>query len=328
MLLMDCIITEENFDWFTAYWRDNSDSLNWDNLFVLPPWLHVWRQVFAPEARLCFLAGRQEDRVIGIAPLMLNGQTAFIIGSPDVCDYADIIVTPDKSDIFCIALLDELKKRGVDLLNLASVRPDSVVMTSLRESAGQRACNVSCIEDDVTLERDLPATWEEYLQILNSKQRHEVRRKLRRLEEAGNISYRFVEDTTLVSGFMDIFLKQFVESRTDKATFMTAEMEGFFRSMADTIFEAGLLRLSILELDDIPVAALIAFDYNDVIYLYNSGYDPAYSSLSVGVLSKALCIKDSIERGKKRFDFLKGDERYKYHLGGQEVQLYKCQITL
>jgi hypothetical protein len=73
MLLMDCIITEENFDWFTAYWRDNSDSLNWYNLFVLPPWLRVWQQVFAPEAQLCFLVGRQEDRVIGIAPLMLTG---------------------------------------------------------------------------------------------------------------------------------------------------------------------------------------------------------------------------------------------------------------
>ena len=50
--------------------------------------------------------------------------------------------------------------------------------------------------------------------------------------------------------------------------------------------------------------------------------------MSVGVLSKALCIRDSIERGKKRFDFLKGDEHYKYHLGGQEVQLYRCLIKL
>ncbi len=50
--------------------------------------------------------------------------------------------------------------------------------------------------------------------------------------------------------------------------------------------------------------------------------------MSVGVLSKVLCIKDSIERGKKKFDFLKGDERYKYHLGGQEVRLYRCRIVI
>jgi len=325
---MDCIITEESFDWFSAYWQDNNDGLDWDNFFLLPPWLRVWQQTFAPEARLCFLVGRQEDRVIGIAPLMLTGQTVSIIGSPDVCDYADFIAAPGKGDVFCAALLDELKQRKVEILNLASVRPDSVVMTSMREAAEQRGCEVSCDEDEVTLERDLPATWDEYLQILSTKQRHEVRRKLRRLEEAGTVNYHFIEDAALMPDFMDVFLRQFIESRTDKATFMTAEMERFFRSMTDVISEAGLLRLSVLELDNIPVAALVAFDYNDVIYLYNSGYDPSYSSASVGVLSKALCIKDSIERGKKRFDFLKGDERYKYHLGGQEVQLYRCRIAL
>jgi CelD/BcsL family acetyltransferase involved in cellulose biosynthesis len=325
---MGCIVTEENFNWFTGCWQDNDDGLNWDNFFVLPPWLRVWQQVFAPEARSCFLVGRQEDRVIGIAPLMLSEQAASIIGSPDVCDYADFIVVPDMGGVFCTALLDELKQRRVALLNLASVRPDSVVMTSMQEAARQRGCDISCTEDEVTLERDLPATWEEYLQILNSKQRHEVRRKLRRLEEAGTVNYHFIEDEVSIPGFMDVFLKQFTESRTDKAIFMTAEMEKFFRSMVDVMSENGLLRLSVLELDSTPVATLIAFDYNDVVYLYNSGYDPAYSSLSVGVLSKALCIKDSIERGKKRFDFLKGDERYKYHLGGQEVQLYKCRVAL
>jgi CelD/BcsL family acetyltransferase involved in cellulose biosynthesis len=325
---MDCIITEESLDWFRTCWHSNDNGLNWNNFFVLPPWLQVWQQAFAPKAQSYFFAGWQEDRVIGIAPLMLTGQTASIIGDPDVCDYADFIVAPDKANPFCMVLLDEMKRRGIERLNLASVRPDSVVMTSLRETAEQSGCNVSCTEDDVTLERNLPATWEEYLQILNTKQRHEVRRKLRRLEEAGTVDYHFINDVAQVSGFMDVFLKQFVESRTDKATFMTTEMEDFFRSMADAIFESGLLKLSILELDNVPVSTLVAFDYNDVIYLYNSGYDPAYSSLSVGVLSKALCIKDSIERGKKRFDFLKGDERYKYHLGGEEVQLYECRIDL
>ena len=109
---------------------------------------------------------------------------------------------------------------------------------------------------------------------------------------------------------------------------MTDEMETFFRAVCGTMAEAGLLRPSILELDGVPVAALIVFDHNGTVYLYNSAFDPDYSALSVGVLSKALYIKDSIERGRRRFDFLKGSEQYKYHLGGQEVQLYRCQITL
>jgi len=127
---------------------------------------------------------------------------------------------------------------------------------------------------------------------------------------------------------MDTFLKLFSESREDKTTFMTAQMESFFRSLADTMVEAGLLRLGILELDMVPTAIVMCFDYHDCVYLYNSGYDPNYSSLSVGLLSKVLCIKDSIQKGRKRFDFLKGGESYKYHLGGREIPLYRCHIII
>jgi len=105
-------------------------------------------------------------------------------------------------------------------------------------------------------------------------------------------------------------------------------MESFFRSVADTMAKAGLLRLGILDLDALPTAMTMCFDYNDCIYLYNSGYNPQYNSLSVGLLCKVLCIKESIQEGKKRFDFLKGDETYKHHLGGKEAPLYRCQITI
>jgi CelD/BcsL family acetyltransferase involved in cellulose biosynthesis len=64
------------------------------------------------------------------------------------------------------------------------------------------------------------------------------------------------------------------------------------------------------------------------VYLYNSGYDPEYGYLSAGLLSKLLSIKDSIERVRKCYDFLKGPEEYKYRLGGREIPIYTCQIVL
>ena len=83
-----------------------------------------------------------------------------------------------------------------------------------------------------------------------------------------------------------------------------------------------------LELDTRPVAEIMCFDYNNCIYLYNSGYDPGYTALSAGLLSKVLAIKDSIEKSKSRFDFLKGAEIYKNHLGGREVPLYRGQVAI
>jgi len=271
---------------------------------------------------------REQSDIIGIAPLQVKEGEASFIGSADVCDYMDFVVTPGMESDFFSVLLDDLRQRGINYLELMPLRPDSPVVTNLVGTAQKRGYDVSYHPESVSLELDLPSTWDEYLGMLTGKQRHEVRRKLRRLEEMGNINYRVIEDKAAVHDVMDTFLKLFSESRQEKAAFMTDQIEFFFRTMAEAMAEAKLLRLGILELEALPIAMVMCFDYNDTVYLYNSGYNPQYRSLSVGLLSKALCIKDSIQRGKKRFDFLKGAEVYKYHLGGKEIPLYSCQIII
>mgnify|MGYP001465757665 CR=1 FL=1 len=74
------------------------------------------------------------------------------------------------------------------------------------------------------------------------------------------------------------------------------------------------------------IAAAMCFDYGNVRLLYNSGYDPDYSSLSIGLLLKALCLKEAIEEGMAYFDFLRGMEPYKYHFGASDVRLYHLTV--
>jgi len=290
--------------------------------------LEVWWREFQPETELYLAAVRQQSDIIGIAPLQVKKEKASFIGSADVCDYMDFVVAPGREDDFFDALLDDLRQRGINYLDLGSLRPDSTVVTNLVGVAQNRGYEVSCHPADVSVELDLPPTWDEYLGLLTVKQRHEVRRKLRRLGEMGSTDYRVIEDKAAVHDVMDTFLKLFTESREDKAAFLTEWRESFFRAMAEVMAEVKLLRLGVLELGTLPVAMVACFDYNGKVYLYNSGYDPQYRPLSVGLLSKALCIKDSIEKGRKRFDFLKGSEAYKYHLGGKEAPLYNCQIII
>ena len=71
----------------------------------------------------------------------------------------------------------------------------------------------------------------------------------------------------------------------------------------------------------------MCFDYGNSRFLYNSGYDPSYSALSVGLLLKALSLKNAIDDSMKYFDFLRGDERYKYHLGGEDHYLYTMVVS-
>lgn len=315
----------ESFDSLAADWRQLQRNSPNSHIFSSVEWSQVWWQHFGAGSTLYLGSVRKQGTTVGIAPLRIKGDTAFFIGSTDVCDYMDFIVKPGEEEYFFEIVLENIMTSGAGRLTLASVRPDSTVVTKLLGIAQRQGLPVALSQKDSSVELALPATWEEYLMALTTKQRHELKRKMRRLAEMGNIQYRSSTDAN--PSDIDVFLRLFRDSRKDKAAFLTQRMEAFFRSLFNTLAQVKLLRLNILELNATQVAATMCFDYNDTVYLYNSGYDPEFRWLSAGVVSKALCIEDSIQRGKKRFDFLKGNEEYKYHLGGNDVPLYECSLT-
>jgi CelD/BcsL family acetyltransferase involved in cellulose biosynthesis len=322
---MNSQFTSESFDSIYSDWKKLQANSLASSIFSSPVWSKIWWQQFGSGCELHLGAVRQQGKTIGIAPLVVKGNVASFIGSSDVCDYLDFVAEPGNEESFFRELLDNLKAEGIIRLDLAPLRPDSTVLTSLVKVAPSQSWQVSCSQEDVSVELDLPATWEDYLQLLSGKQRHELKRKLRRLDEEGELNYRHSTDASRYD--VDIFLQLFRDSRQDKAAFLTPQMESFFRATANAMAEQEVLRLNILELDKKPVAATMCFDYKDTVCLYNSGYEPDYGWLSMGVISKALCIKDSIERNKKLFDFLKGGEAYKYHLGGHKLPIYKCSLS-
>jgi len=296
-------------------------------LFVLPAWLESWWQVFGAKTGLLLGEISKGGRVIGIAPLRVNKKEAMFIGDAAVCDYLDFIISPGRESEFFAILLDELKTRGITSLNLEALRPESTVLTSLAAIARERGYQVYCQRMGVSVALDLPRGWTPYLEGLTAKQRHELRRKLRRLNEEGEISFR-VAGPPDAQASLDIFIDQFRRSRRDKARFMNARMKTFFEVFTRAMAASGLIRFGFLELNGSPVASVLFLDYNNSRYLYNSGYDPGYRRLSVGLLAKVLCIKDAIGQGMACFDFLRGDEAYKYRLGGSEILLYDCRIDI
>lgn len=325
---MNSKIRQESFDSLTSYWTDTDNNLRWGSVFVLPEWLRVWWEELGTGGELYLNSYRLEDKVIGIAPLQIKNDTASFIGSADVCDYIDFITAPDREEDFFNILIDDLLQIGIKRLDLRPVRPDSTVLNSLARIVEKRGYSFSKSQEDVSVEMGLPSTWDEYLSSLDKKQRHEVRRKLRRLYQAGKVNYRCTGVKEEVSNLMNTFFELFSLSRGEKGTFMTEQMEGFFRALIEAMAEIKLLRFGIIELENVPTAMTLGFDYNNSHYLYNSAYDPQFDSLSAGLASKMLCIKESIEQGKNIFDFLKGEETYKYQLGGTEIPIYNCQLTI
>jgi CelD/BcsL family acetyltransferase involved in cellulose biosynthesis len=316
-------VAEESLESLDALWRDAASNLDWDCLFVLPPWLRAWWSAFGAGVAPFLCSVRDGGEVIGVAPLIAEGGTARFLGSTDVCDYQDFVTAEGREGDFFRTLLAHLSALGISRLDLGALRPDSSAMRELPPVAAEAGWKVAFEPEDVAVELDLPATWEGYLGGLAKKERHELRRKLRRLEGAGEVTFRRSEGTEPdVAAFFELFRA----SRPEKAAFLVGRREAYFRALAENTAGAGFLNLRFLDLDGAPAAAVLCFDYRSTTYLYNSGFDPRLEHLSAGILSKSLSIRDSIRRGRSRYDFLKGAEAYKYRLGGREVPLSRCKL--
>ncbi len=295
-------------------------------LFSSPSWSEVWWRHFGKDSELHLGTVTEQSKIIGIAPLRLKDGILYFIGSDNVCDFLDFIIEPGKEDIFFHSLQQHLEQTNCKTLDLSPLLPDSTAYRWLSAVIQAGKTGASCSENDVTVALDLPPDLPSYHSLLNSKQRHEILRKERRLLEEGEVSYEVKQEASPED--IEIFLDFFRESREDKNRFLTAEMEQFFRDIMESAALDHTLRLGILKLNQIGIAATLCFDHRDEIYLYNSGYNPSYRSLSAGLLSKYYSVKDSIENKKRRYDFLRGSERYKYHLGGSETQLFRCIINI
>lgn len=298
-------------------------DLRWDCLFALPAWVRLWWEHFGEEAQPLVCALRCGDRLVGIAPLQVQGRVVRFLGSPDVCDYCDIVAAPGFEQPVFTALCDFLRSGGITRLDLGPLHPDSVVCRAMPDRAGTLQTT-----GEPSAELHLPDTWDQYLGMLSGRQRHEVRRKLRRLEEAGRVAFRTVAGGGDFAGAVRVFVALFRSNRADKAAFLDARTEAFFTDLAGALAREGIARICLLELNAVPVAALLCFDCGKRRYLYNNGYDAAAAHLSVGMLSKLYSIRDSIERGCETYDFLKGAEVYKQRLGGLPVELLNAHVAL
>ena len=323
---MSYSIEPEDFSGLETAWEELLSAATTNHIFSTPQWQRAWWQAFGNDGQLLLLSVRRDTELIAIIPLMRQGEKIAFIGSSDVCDYMDFVARCGQEAAIFSRLLDYLEPIGWSSIDLHSLLPHSLALCHFAPLARQRGYLVEITKEDVSPQLVLPLSWEGYLSQLKVKDRHELRRKLRRLSQVKSCFY-VVEDGKRLPQDLEDFFTLFKQGKGDKREFMTDPMSGFFKAMASSVAAKGYLRLAFLEVEGQRVASAICFDYWDRLHLYNSGYDPRYASLSVGLLCKAFCIREAIHQGKRHFDFLRGAEHYKYRLGGQDVPIYRCMIS-
>jgi CelD/BcsL family acetyltransferase involved in cellulose biosynthesis len=305
-----------------------------DTLFLTNEWQRTWWKHLGND-NLCVITFREDDgTLIGIAPLFAettsdHAKTFSLVGCVDVSDYLDLIVAAGHEEHVYAALLDTLCRADFpawDWLHLCTVPAASPTNTQLKALAEARGLPTRHHLHDVSPLVDLPETWDAYLETLDKKQRHEVRRKLRRVADAPTRWYSIDSMEALDQAVAD-FVELHKKSRPDKNLFMDTRMRAFFGEIARTLFARGWLQLSFLEIADARAASILNFVYHNDILVYNSGYDPIqYGTYSPGIILFARSIQDAIEAKRRRYDFLRGDEEYKYRFGARDTQVMELHI--
>ena len=317
-------VAEADLESLAGEWEallDDSDAVS---IFTRPSWLRIWLHVFEGHRDLLLLTVRADGRLCGVAAFIATDAGLRLAGDPEVWDYADLPSRRGHERGVLDALLAYLVEKGWNHIELWGLAEDSPTYRELPGAAERYGYRLNTEQEAVCPSIDLPADWDTHLSRLNKKDRHELRRKMRRFEEAdGPATLVALTEVDEVAAALPDFFRLHVESREDKAEFMTPVMRHFFEHVAEELAGEGALRLYFMERTGKRLASILCFDGGDSLMLYNSGYDPQYAGVSVGLVSKVLCLQRAIDDGKKRLNFLRGPERYKYDLGAHDVAVYR-----
>jgi CelD/BcsL family acetyltransferase involved in cellulose biosynthesis len=347
---------ETGFDALKPEWNALLGRSRFDTIFLTWEWQTTWWNYLGKQrGPLYVLAARENDRTVGILPLYATSETTalgeervlHVVGCIEVSDYLDFIIEEGREEAVYEAFLAWLASADAPewaALDLCNQPGPSLSHTRLADMASAAGYKVAVAQEDVCPIIDLPSApgcteggtqviavdeaWEQYLGTLDKKERHEIRRKLRRIErDAPGAKVRFVGGGPDLATDVDAFIGLHRNSRADKHAFMTEEMQAYFRGIAQVLAENGWLQLSFLEVDGQPVASYFCFDYGNAILVYNSGYDPgAVPQLSPGWVLLAQVIQHAIALCRAKFDFLQGDEDYKHRFGGVDTPVYRTYI--
>ena len=298
-------------------------------------WLSSWWRAFGESDRLMVLVVRDaSSALIGLAPLALTvrrvcGVTLRSLrlmgdGSFD-SDNLDLPVRPGREAEFCRALLDWLERhaREWDVCQLRTLPGNSPIGNRLPADLSGRGWKAYTSRQPQSVV-DLPGSWDAYLKALSSKERGKIGLRARRLEKKYRVRVRKCADESeldfALEALFDLHTRHW-RLRSSQGSFQRPARRQFYRELAPRLLSRQMLEFWLLELDGRIVAAQIALRHGVAVYSLQEGFDPEYSSDSVGYVLRAHVLKDLIGRGIRRYDFLFGVDESKLRWGAR-VQSY------
>lgn len=293
---IDELTRSEDLERLKPEWRALWASDPAATVFQSPEWLIPWWR-HRGIGHLAVLTVRKDGLLTALAPLFVHEGRIRLLGTGE-SDYLDGLAAPGHDPFH---LLQHLESHAA-LCELDHLRAGSMFLQNA----------VRAEPHDVTLMLPIPAG-------VSASMRKKLRYYRRR--SAGT---RVVEGT--FEQFRSLHRARW-EAKGGPGMLQDPRVLEFHREVTAEFRARGWLRLLLLVLDDRPLAGYYGFLAGTRAYYYLGGFDPEFEDLSPGTVLLGAAVEDAETRGATTFDFLRGDEPYKYRWGAAEHPLYRRTIA-
>jgi len=273
------------------------------------------------DRQLFILTFSEKDRLVGIAPFYIRRRKVgffcfrelLFLGTPEAgSDFLDVLTRKGREKEISNTLYEYLHGEGRscwDQLHLSDIRADSLFLHHFMNRFKEEGRYAELTRSAYCPVAQLPDTEGELYPMLSPGWRKKVKQDVR-------VSNRDYEVSHAVFGNSDIEgqLESFFELYEEKGGWAGEQVHLILKKLLSKYAGDMPFQLDFLFLDDQPLAALFHFKYKETISMYLMAVDKNFNpKISIGNLLVGYCIKNAISTGFKYYDFLKGDELYKFH---------------
>lgn len=342
---IDVIEDMDTFNRLKDNWHQVYDADPHATLFLSWTWLSGWLANLA--SPWIILAARDSEsaaRYLAFFPLRLDvridksGRLSndLRMAGSYAADYAGFISRPEAEADVIPAFARHIKRMNWACLFIDNFTGPEARFRKLLSCFSQPKFNIEQLNRITSIDHidnalcpyvNLPGEWDAYLETLSANTRQKLRRLLREVD--ANHAYRVTHATAeTVNTDLNTLLRFWETKWRPRKGKLVDNLVRSNRSMLLRSFERGLLFLPTLWIGERPLAALaILMDERKKSFLfYMTGRDETFEGPQPGLILHGHSIRHAIAHGMKRYDFLRGNERYKYSFGVEEMRLH-CYVV-
>lgn len=198
---------------------------------------------------------------------------------------------------------------------------DQILIQRLRAAAvgDLEKCEESTVSPYIDLR--YAKSIDDVLSKCKASHRGDVKRQIRRLKEKGPVNMRIFlpDEKREAQQELTRFLEAWERQWSSKAL-RTAE--GFYRHLVESMLKTGLIHFSVLKCGDDPLHWHFGFLHGNRLHWFKPTFNLDWRNYSPGKVHIAYLIEECIKSKIRYFDFLYGDEAYKYDWAPIEEKLY------